>query len=78
MKGLQRCRLFIILVALTSLGGCTKISVAPSCPNELQVDESGPLIANEENPGAIAKYSWEVIPSEVGQVTDPTKPTTTF
>lgn len=67
-----------VLVAAWSLGGCTSISIAPSCPNELQVDESGLVLANEDNPGAIAKYFWEVIPSEVGQVTDPTKPTTTF
>jgi hypothetical protein len=61
-----------------AVGGCTGISVAPSCPNELRVGESAPLLANEINPGAIAKYLWEVVPPQVGQVTDPTKPSTTF
>ena len=68
----------LTLVALLTLGGCTGISVAPSCPNELQVGESAPLLANEINPGAIAKYLWEVIPPQLGQVTDPTKPSTMF
>lgn len=66
------------LLALLAPGGCTGISVAPSCPNELQVGESAPLLANETNPGAIAEYLWEVIPPQLGQVTDPTKPSTMF
>lgn len=66
----------LTLLVLLAAGGCTGISVAPSCPNELQVGESAPLLANELNPGAIAKYFWEVIPPEVGRVTDPTKPST--
>ena len=65
-------------LALLLIGGCTGISIAPSCPNELQVDESGPLVANESNGGAIAKYLWEVIPPEIGEVADKTKPSTTF
>jgi len=68
----------VTLLVLLAAGGCTGISVAPSCPNELQVGESAPLLANELNPGAIAKYVWEVIPPEVGRVTDPTKPSTMF
>ena len=68
----------LALLALLALGGCTGISVAPSCPNELKVGESAPLLANEINPGAIAKYLWEVIPPQLGQVTDPTKPSTMF
>ena len=61
-----------------AVGGCTGISIAPSCPNELKAGESAPLLANEINPGAIAKYLWEVVPPQVGRVTDPTKPSTTF
>lgn len=65
---------FVLLAA----GGCTGISVAPSCPNELQVNESAPLLANEINPGEIAEYLWEVLPPQVGRVADPTKPSTMF
>jgi hypothetical protein len=68
----------LALLALLAPGGCTGISVAPSCPNELQVGDSAPLLANELNPGEIAKYVWEVIPPQLGQVTDPTKPSTMF
>ncbi len=68
----------LTLLVMTALGGCTSISVAPSCPNELRVNESAPLHANEVNPGAIAKYDWEVIPPEIGQVADATKASTTF
>ena len=68
----------LILLALLTQGGCTGISVAPSCPNELRVNESAPVLANEINPGAIAKYAWEVIPPQIGQVTDPAKPSTMF
>jgi len=68
----------LTLLALLGSGGCTGISIAPSCPNELRVNESAPLLANELNPGGIAKYLWEVIPPQLGQVTDPTKPSTMF
>jgi len=68
----------LTLLALLAPGGCTGISVAPSCPNELQVNESAPLVANEINPGAIAKYLWEVVPPQVGRVVDPTNPSTMF
>lgn len=66
----------LTLFALIVHGGCTGISIAPSCPNELAVGESAPLLANEINPGAIAKYKWEVVPSQIGQVADPTMPST--
>jgi hypothetical protein len=65
-------------LTLCVLGGCTAISIAPTCPNELRVGESGPVRANEENPGAIATYLWEVFPPEAGVFADPTAPNTTF
>src|SRR3990172_4818609 len=68
----------LTLLALLAIGGCTGISIAPSCPNELQVGESAPVLANEFNPGAIAKYVWEVLPPQIGRVIDPTKPSTMF
>src|SRR3990172_7320399 len=78
MVRLQQYRSLIAVVGVLGLVGCTGISVAPSCPNELRVNESAPVLANEINPGAIAKYFWEVIPAQVGRVTDPTKPSTMF
>ena len=67
-----------LIVALPLIAGCTGISIAPSCPNELKVGESALLLADELNPGAIAVYSWEVIPSYVGRVVEPDQPTTVF
>lgn len=78
MKRLPHHHPILALFALPALGGCTGISVAPSCPNELAVGASAPLLANEFNPGAIAEYAWEVIPPQLGKVTDPTKPSTMF
>ena len=65
-------------LAACSLGGCTGISVEPSCPNELAVGESGAVRANETNPGAIPTYLWEVFPSSAGEFTAPDAPVTTF
>jgi hypothetical protein len=78
MKRLQQYRLSIAVLGVLGFGGCTGISIAPSCPNELQVGDSAPLLANEINPGEIAKYLWEVIPPQVGRATDPTKASTMF
>ena len=78
-KRLQQYSLYSSVIAAFGIAGCISgISIAPSCPNELQVNESAPVLANEINPGAIAKYFWEVIPPQVGRVIDPTKPSTMF
>lgn len=58
--------------------GCTSISIEPSCPNALRVGESGSVAAHEENPGEIAQYVWEVLPSDAGTIEDPDQPQTTF
>ncbi|MBU0718810.1 MAG: hypothetical protein KJ749_11220 [Planctomycetes bacterium] len=58
--------------------GCTSISIEPTCPEELAVGASGEVRANEQNPGGIATYSWEVFPAGSGAFTDPTLPATTF
>ncbi len=71
-------RAALTFIVSQAAGGCTGISIAPSCPNELQVGESAPLLASEINPGEIAEYFWEVIPPQIGRVTDPTKPSTMF
>mgnify|MGYP001559650118 CR=1 FL=1 len=78
MRRFRHCLPCLTLVGAFALTGCTGISIAPSCPNELQVGESAPVLANEINPGEIATYFWEVIPPQLGQVTDPTKPSTMF
>lgn len=60
------------------LGGCGRISVAPSCPPRLGVGETGTIEANVREPGAVPRYVWDVIPAEAGTVGDPTSPNTTF
>lgn len=71
---LPRCLVALLPCCLS----CTAISIAPSCPNELRVGESAPLLAHELTPGAIATYSWIVDPPFVGQVVDPSSPSTRF
>lgn len=74
-----RCALWLA-VCLSALlpAGCTSISIEPSCPDALRVGESGIVAAHEENPGEIAQYVWEVLPSDAGTVEDPDQPQTTF
>jgi len=58
--------------------GCTAISIQPTCPSELAVGESGSVAANENDPGAIPTYLWEVLPSGAGTFANATSPTTSF
>ncbi len=60
------------------LAGCNSIYIEPTCPSELLVGASGQVAANEQNPGAIATYQWEVFPTGYGTFTDATQPVTTF
>ncbi len=68
----------ILLVAATTWCGCAAISIEPSCPNELEVGGSGPVRANQENPGSIPSYLWEVFPSDAGSFGNSAAPDTTF
>ncbi len=68
----------VAIIAPPAIGGCTRISVDPTCPEELTIGESGPVAANETHPGAIATYFWEVSPSQAGTFADPELPSTTF
>ncbi len=63
---------------LCCLVGCSGISVGPACPAELDVGESGPVAANEIEPGHIPTYLWEVFPPGSGTFVDPSAPSTTF
>lgn len=63
-------------LSVWSLTGCIRISIAPSCPEELEVGQSGMVAANERNPGAIPTYRWEVFPPEAGVFLDPQMPVT--
>ncbi len=66
------------MVALCILTGCTGISIAPSCPAELEVGQSGTVWANEEDSGAVPTYLWEAVPSDAGTFADPAAPVTSF
>ena len=63
---------------LLGLVGCGRISIAPSCPQDLRVGEAGAVDANVRDPGAIPSYLWQVIPSDIATLDDPLSPTTTF
>lgn len=70
--------IFLALCWMLGVSGCTRISVAPSCPDELEIGESETLRANEQNPGAIPTYKWEVSPSEAGEFDPSDAPVTSF
>lgn len=83
MKSLARyvripSRAFWAASIAATLSSCTGISIAPSCPNALEVGESGVVAANEINPGAIARYEWTAIPIDRGNFDDATLPITRF
>lgn len=68
-----------LLILLTcALTGCTAISIDPECPEELRVGESGTVLANEKDPGAVPTYLWEVFPAGAGVFDDETAPKATF
>lgn len=66
------------LLFVSVFAGCDGISIAPSCPNTLQVGQSAPVVANETNPGAVPKYTWTVEPANAGTFEDPTAAQTNF
>jgi hypothetical protein len=68
----------VLLMGLTASGGCTAISIQPSCPASLRVGESGEVHANEQNPGGMPSYLWEAIPADAGTFANPQAPDTTF
>jgi hypothetical protein len=68
----------LMVLALLTAAGCTAISVAPSCPGELAVGESGVVDANERNPGEIPTYSWSVFPFDAGTIEAPDEARTMF
>ena len=69
-------RPFAASVMLLGLVGCGRISIAPSCPPDLRVGDGGTVEANVQDPGAIPKYLWQVIPSDMATLDEPESPTT--
>lgn len=77
-KKFRTVKTIVVLLFLLPGAGCTSISIAPSCPIELEIGESGAVWANELYPGAIPSYQWEVLPAEAGTFADATATVTTF
>lgn len=65
-------------LALTLFRACTSISIAPECPAEMQVGETRQVFANEMNPGAIARYLWQVFPPDRGSFSSTAVPNPRF
>jgi len=61
-----------------NLAGCTGISIAPRCPNELAVGDEGTISAEVINPGAVPEYKWEAIPADAGTFEEDDLPVTKF
>lgn len=74
VAALRACALLILMAA----SGCTGISVAPSCPNELEIGTSGVVSANVIDPGAVPVYQWEAIPADAGTFVDGNMPIARF
>lgn len=69
----------LICLLMGLQAGCgPMISVAPTCPEELRIGESGPVEANEVDPGAIPLYEWDVDPTTAGRFANATLNNTTF
>lgn len=64
--------LFLVSLGSWLVAGCTSISVAPSCPSDLRVGESGTLQANESHAGAVPTYKWEAVPADAVTLESPT------
>ncbi|MGB0716827.1 MAG: hypothetical protein ACPGXK_13170 [Phycisphaerae bacterium] len=69
---------WLMALGVTALGGCSPISIEPSCPNTLRVGESGPVSSNVVNPGGIPTYFWEAFPDGAGTFASATSPDTDF
>lgn len=72
------CLTLAIAGAALMLCGCSGISIAPRCPDEMRVGATGTVDGNVVNPGEIATYRWEVSPPTAGVFTDPDSPITSF
>lgn len=71
--------LAVSVAGLAAASGCYQaISIAPSCPAQLEVGQTGTLLSGAENAGQIAKFLWEAFPAEAGDIGDPTDADTTF
>jgi hypothetical protein len=65
-------------LALVLCAACTRISVNPDCPEDLEVSDVVELHANAVNEGGIATFTWTVTPSTAGDFSDPDRPDTDF
>jgi hypothetical protein len=58
--------------------GCFRITIDPQCPDEIEVGQTGALIAHQATPGAIARYFWEADPPDRTAIADSAEPDTSF
>jgi hypothetical protein len=64
--------------ALPLAAGCTRISVDPDCPTNLEVGDTVDLSANATNEGGIPTFEWTVIPESAGEFDNPDRQDTDF
>jgi len=68
----------VTAAAVMVVSGCTRITHTPQCPEQAAVGEVVDITATVKNPGAVPRYSWEVIPSSSGTLGNADRLTTTF
>lgn len=78
MRRSSACLLSVFASLTGLIASCTAISIQPSCPGTMQVGEIGELQANEQNPGGIPRYLWELFPANRGTLGRATSANTTI
>lgn len=67
------------LVLLLGGSGCFQpIGVDPTCPEQMTVGETEPLVSNVTSPGFIATFQWTADPETAGTFEDANLPDTDF
>jgi len=66
------------LTFMLPMSGCSGISIAPSCPNEMPIGGTASIVGNVLNPGAVPVYTWTVDPANAGTFASTTMSDTTF
>jgi len=74
---MRHCR-FLPALALASFCACTRITIDPQCPDEIEIGATGQLLAREANPGGIPTYSWKASPARSVRIADSDAADTSF
>ncbi len=72
------CLRAIVPSCLFLLCGCFRITIDPQCPDQIEVGQTGDLIAHEATPGGIPRYLWQADSAGRVAIANDDEPDTTF